>query len=94
MKNISRNAGEKRSYIESARACGARADCGHEHTRRDAHLASLKPLTGATHARSCIKRVRAQRRLRDNLQTRGACDCATFQRRLQIHFTKQIYLKF
>ena len=69
----SRNAGEKRSYIVSARACGARGECSHEHTRRDAHLAPLTPLTGVTHARSCVQRVRAQYRLRGNPQTRGAC---------------------
>ena len=52
-RNTSRNAGEKRHYIGSARACGARGDCSHEHTRRDAHIASLiTPLTGATHARN------------------------------------------
>ena len=75
--NTSRNAGEKRSYIGSARASGVHGDCSHAHTKRDAHLASLTQLTGATHARSCVKRVRAQRRLRGNPQTRGAYDCAT-----------------
>ena len=62
--NASRNAGEKRSYIGSARASGARGDCSHAHTKRDAHLASLTPLTGAAHSRNCVKRARAQRRLR------------------------------
>ena len=40
-KNTSRNAGEKRSYIGSARARGARGDRSHAHTNRDAHLACV-----------------------------------------------------
>ena len=76
IRDTSRNAGEKRSYIGSARASGARGDCSHAHTKKDPHLASLTPVTGATHARRSIKLVRAQRRLRGNPQTRNAYDCA------------------
>ena len=57
--NASRNAGEKRSYIGSARARGVRGDCSHVHTRGDAHLASLTPLIGAAQARGCARRARA-----------------------------------
>ena len=37
MRETRQNAGEKRTYIGSARARGARGDCSHAHTRRDAH---------------------------------------------------------
>ena len=40
--NTSWNAGEKRSYIGSARACGARGGCSHAHIRRDAHQERLR----------------------------------------------------
>ena len=71
-RETSRNAGEKRSYIGSARARGALGDCSHANTRRDAHLASLTPLTGAAQARGCANRACAQRRLRGAPQARGA----------------------
>ena len=91
--NASRNAGEKRSYIGSARASGARGDCSHAHTKRDAPLASLTPLTGVAHARNCvIKRARAQRRLKRSVHSRperrprvGRASAA-FVIRLEMHY--------
>ena len=71
-RETSRNAGEKRSYIGSARARGALGDCSHANTRRDAHLVSLTRLTGAAQARGCANRACAQRRLRGAPQARGA----------------------
>ena len=67
----SRNAGEKRSYIWCAMASGARGYCSQAHTRRDAHLASLTPFTGAAQARNCVNKARAQRGLRSAPQACG-----------------------
>ena len=50
---------KKEKTIGSARALGARGDCSHAHTRRDAHLASLTPLIGAAQALGCARRARA-----------------------------------
>ena len=67
-----RNAGEKRSYIGSARVRCARGDCSHAHTRRDAHLASLTQIIRAARAHLHKERVRAQHRLRGAPQPRSA----------------------
>ena len=71
-RNTSRNAGEKRSYIGSARVRCARGDCSQTHTRRDAHLASLTPLIRAARAHLHKERARAQHRLRGAPQPRSA----------------------
>ena len=64
---------EARSFIGSAQQqISARGDCSHAHTRRDAHLASLTPLTGAARAQLSEARARAQHRLRGALQACGA----------------------
>ena len=66
-------AGEARSFIGSAQQqLSARGDCSHAHTRRDAHIASLTPLTGAARAQLREARVRAQHRLRGALEACGA----------------------
>ena len=65
-------AGEARSFIGSAQQQSALGDCRHAHTAKGAHLAPLTPLTGAAHARGCIRRAREQRRLCGALQARGA----------------------
>ena len=65
-------AGEARSFIGSAQQQPiARGDCRHAHAAKGAYLAPLTPLTGAAHARNCIRRAREQRRLRGALQARG-----------------------
>ena len=65
-------AGEARSFIGSAQQrLSARGDCCHAHAAKGAHLAPLTPLTGAAHARNCIKRAREHRRLRGALNARG-----------------------
>ena len=66
-------AGKARSFIGSPQQqLSARGDCSHVHTRRDAHLASLTPLTGAARAQLREARARAQHRLRGALQACGA----------------------
>ena len=66
-------AGKARSFIGSAQQqLSARGDCSHAHTRRDAHLASLTPLTGPARAQLREARARAQHRLRGALQACGA----------------------
>ena len=66
-------AGKARSFKGSAQkqpsSLRARGD---NHHAQGAHLAPLTPLTGAAHARGCIRRVREQCRLRGALQSRGA----------------------
>ena len=65
-------AGKARSFIGSAQQqLSARGDCSHAHTRRDAHLASLTPLTGAARAQLRKERARAQHRLLGALQACG-----------------------
>ena len=57
-------AGEARSFIGSAQQqLSARGDCSHAHPRRDVHLASLTPLTGAAGAQLREARARALHRL-------------------------------
>ena len=61
--NTSRNAGEKRSYIGSARACGV--------TVAKRTSGDLTPLIGSAQARGCARRARAQRRSLSTTQARG-----------------------
>ena len=63
-------AGEARSFIGSAQQQSGRGDCRHAYMAKGAHLAPLTPLTGAAHARNCIRRAREQRRLHGALQAR------------------------
>ena len=65
-------AGKARSFIGSAQQLSARSDCSHAHTRRDANLASLTPLTGAARSQLRKERARAQHLLRGALQACGA----------------------
>ena len=70
-------AGEAHPFIVSAqKQPSAGGDCRQAHAAKGAHLAPLTPLTGAAHARGCIRRAREQRRLRCALQARGAYECA------------------
>ena len=66
-------AGKARSFIGSAQQqLSARGDGSHAHTKRDAYLASLTPLTGEARAQLRKERARAQHRLRGALQACGA----------------------
>ena len=65
-------AGIARSFIGSAQQqLSARGDCSHAHTRKDAHLSSLTPLTGEARAQLRKERARAQHPLRCALQACG-----------------------
>ena len=81
-------AGEARSFIGSAQQrLSARGDYRHAHAAKGAHLAPLMPLTGAAHARNCIRRVREQRRLRGALQARAYMNTSRNRGRLQsLHY--------
>ena len=58
-------------FIGSAQQqLSVRGDCRHVHAVKGAHLAPLTPLTGAAHARGCIRRASELRRLRGALQAR------------------------
>ena len=62
---------EARCYIESAqRRVRVVANATRTQPKRGAHLAPLTSLTGAAHARGCIRRAREQHR------SRGASKCA------------------
>ena len=64
-------AGETRSFIGSAQQqLSTLGNCRHAHAAKGAHLAPLTPLTGAAHARGCIRRTCEQRGLRGALQAR------------------------
>ena len=63
-------------FIENARHERVVIIITRKKLRRGAHLAPLTPLSGAAHARSCIRRAGEQRSLRGALHACGAYEFA------------------
>ena len=79
-------AGEARSFIGSAQQQqSARGDCRHVHAAKGAHLT---PLTGAAHARNCIRRAREHADYATHCKRAAYMNTSRNIGRLQYHYIK------